>query len=85
MFQFLPCAIRFFAKQDYVVLALIEVQTEASLKVTFTWPIVRAGDVIDMDKKSAALRVSEVNKFHRVSSSNGVLKNRIQLAAGNSR
>jgi hypothetical protein len=77
VFQFLPCAIRFFAEQNYVVLALVEVETEASLNITFTWPVVRAGDVIDMDKKSAALGVSEVNKFHRVSSSNGVLKNRI--------
>jgi hypothetical protein len=64
MSQLLPCAICFFTEQNDVVLALVEVKTEASLKVTFTRTIMSAGDVIDMNKKSAALGVSEVNEFH---------------------
>src|SRR5687768_4009865 len=86
LLQFLPGALRLIAEDDHVVLAFIEIETEARLNVAFAWTIVGAGDVIDMDQKSAALGVGELNKLHRVITSfKNCRKRSNQLAAGNSR
>jgi hypothetical protein len=84
--QHLPRAIRFLAEDDDVALPVIEIKTEAGLNVALAWTIVGAGDVIDMDQKSAALGMGELNEFHRVITSlEKVQKTIDQLAAGNSR
>src|ERR1044072_118923 len=59
LLELVPGAICFLAEDDDLVLALVEIESEASFNVAaIARAIMSAGDVIDVDQKSPALRVS---------------------------
>jgi hypothetical protein len=64
--QLLPGALCFLAENNYVVLAIVEIKSEASFNVAAPGPIMSAGDVIDVDQKSATLGMGYVKEFHLV-------------------
>jgi hypothetical protein len=62
-----PGAVSFLTEDDDLVLALVEIETETSFHfAAIARTIMSAGDVVDVDQKSATLRVGEVNEFHRL-------------------
>ena len=66
--QLLPRAFCFFTEDYYLVLAFIEVQAKTRFHVAFAVSIVRGRDVIDVDEKSPALGMGELDEFHLITS-----------------
>src|ERR1041385_7559438 len=83
--QVLPGLFGVFAKNDDVVLALIEVEAQARLDLAFAFTKSRTRNVIDMNYHSTAFRMSKLEKSHDSMPQKVVDNKRTGLAAVRSR
>jgi hypothetical protein len=60
----LPRPISFIAKENYLILPLVEVYTQSGLHIGFTGAEMRARNVVDVEKESSPFRVCDFNKLH---------------------
>jgi hypothetical protein len=80
--QLLPRALCLIAEKYDLALPFVEIKGQARLYLAFGGTKVRAGNVIDVNKKRPTLRMGELDEFHLITSNRRIAKG--SLTAGNS-